>query len=146
MTGNRRFGLLATLVFAVSFAGGCAEPSDSSEQISVSRDNGMIVLTSSAQGRADVNRRFIPTGTPPAIHASSFSWPARGMADLYLYGLAPAGAATFETQPPGSAKIQSDGTFLAVIPNQADAHLQSIPWRFLAADGTVLAEGDGPNT
>jgi hypothetical protein len=68
----------------------------------------------------------------------------QGVADMYVYGLAPAGAANVDTAPAGTAKIQRDGTFLAVIPNQAHAPLQSIHWRFLASDGTLLAEGDGP--
>jgi hypothetical protein len=112
--------------------------------VSVSRDGGSVVLTSSAQGRSDVNTGFTPQGTPPAVHFSSFEWSAQGVSDMYVYGLAPTDAASVETVPAGPAKILGDGMFLAVIPNQAHAPLQSIHWRFLASDGTLLAEGDGP--
>lgn len=135
-------GLLA----AAMVAAGCSEAADPSGQVSVSRDGGSVVLTSSAQGRSDVNTQFTPKGTPPAVHFSSFESSAQGVSDLYVYGLAPTGAASVETVPAGTAKIQVDGTFLAVIPNQAHAPLQSIHWRFLASDGTLLAEGDGPNS
>jgi hypothetical protein len=126
-------------------AAGCSEAADPSGQVSVSRDGGSVVLTNSAQGRSDVKAQFTPTGMLPAVHFSSFEWSAQGVSDLYAYGLTPADAASVETVPAGTAKIQSDGTFLAVIPNQAHASLQSIHWRFLASDGTLLAEGDGPN-
>jgi hypothetical protein len=109
------------------------------------RDGGSVVLTSSAQGRSNVSTGFIPKGTPPAVHFSSFESSAQGVSDLYVYGLAPPDAASVETVPAGTAKIQVDGMFLAVIPNQAHAPLQSIHWRFLASDGALLAEGDGPN-
>ena len=134
-------GILAAAIVAV----GCSEAEDGSEHVSVSLDGGSVVLTSSAQGRSDVNTGFIPKGTAPAVHFSSFEWSAQGVSDLYAYGLAPTGAASVETVPAGTAKIQADGTFLAVIPNQADAPLQSIHWRFLTSDGTLLVEGDGPN-
>jgi hypothetical protein len=102
-----------------------------------------VVLTSSAQGRADVSTQFVPKGTP-AVRFSSFESSAQGVSDMYMYGLAPAGAASVETVPAGTAKTQVDDTFLAVIPNQAHAQLQSIHWLFLASNGTLLAEGDGP--
>jgi hypothetical protein len=124
-------------------AAGCSEAEDASEHASVSRDGGSVVLTSSAQGRSDVKTQFTPTGTP-AVRFSSFESSAQGVSDLYMYGLAPAGTASVETVPAGTAKGQADGSFLAVIPNQARAALQSIHWRFLAGDGTLLAEGDGP--
>ena len=127
-------------------AAGCSEAEDASEHVSVSRDGGSVVLTSSAQGRADVKTRFTPEGTPPAVRFSTFESSAEGVSDLYLYGFAPTGAASVETIPAGTAKIQPDGTFLAVIPNQVQATLPSIHWRFLASDGTLLAEGDGPNS
>ena len=133
-------GLLAAAIVAA----GCSEAEDASEHVSVSRDGGSVVLTSSAKGRADVKTQFTPTGTP-AVRFSSFESSAQGVADLYLYGLAPAAAASVETIPAGTAKFQPDGSFLAVIPNQAQAPLPSIHWRFLASDGTLLAEGDGPN-
>jgi len=69
----------------------------------------------------------------------------QGVSDLYMFGLAPTEAGRVETIPAGTAKFQPDGSFLAVIPNQGQAPLPSIHWRFLADDGTLLAEGDGPN-
>lgn len=148
-TGVKRGGpvlrwFVVFLLAAAMVAVGCSEAEDAFEYVIVSRDGGSVVLTSSAQGRADVQTQFIPTGTPPAVHFSSFEWPAQDVSDLYAYGLTPTGAASVETVPAGTAKIQGDGTFLAVIPNQAHASQQSIHWRFLASDGTLLAEGDGP--
>jgi len=123
---------------------GCSEADDSSVHVTVSRDGGSVVLTRSAQGRADVKIQFAPRGTPPVVQFSSSEWSGLGVSDLYVYGLVPDGAASVETIPAGTAKFQPDGSFLAVIPNQAQAPLPSIHWRFLASDGTSLAEGDGP--
>lgn len=135
--------LAVGLLAAALVAAGCSEAADPSGQVSVSRNGGSVVLTSSAQGRADVSTQFVPTGTP-AVRFSSFESSAQGVSDLYMYGLGPAGAASVETVPAGTAKTQADDTFLAVIPNQTLAPLPSIHWRFLASDGTILAEGDGP--
>lgn len=140
LTG-RRFAVF--VLAAAVVAAGCSEAADPSGQVSVSRDGGSVVLTSSAKGRADVKIQFTPTGTP-AVRFSSSESLGQGGSDVYMYGLAPAGAASVETVPAGSAKIQADGTFLAVIPNQAQSPVPSVHWRFLASDGTLLAEGDGP--
>ena len=131
--------LVATLAF------GCSSAEGGSEQVSVSRDGSVVTLTSSAPGRADVNTQCFTNG-PPAVCASSFEWEAQGIADMYLYGLVPAGAAYFQATPDVSAKLQADGTFLAVIAGAAQSPLQSVHWSFLASDGTILASGDGPNT
>jgi hypothetical protein len=142
---KRQVALLTVFLLAAALvAAGCSEAEDASEHVSVSRDGGSVVLTSSAQGRSDVKTQFTPEGMLPAVRFSSFELSAQGVSDLYVYGLAPTGAASVETIPAGTAKMQSDGTFLAVIPNQAQAPLPSIHWRFLAGDGTLLAEGDGP--
>ena len=133
------------VIAAAMVAAGCSDAGDASSYVSVGRDGDKVVLTSSAEGRSDVSTEFIPEGTLPAVHFSWFDWPAQGVSDMYVYGLAPAGAASVETVPAGTAKIQGDGTFLAVISKQGHAPVQSIHWRFLASDGAVLAEGDGPN-
>jgi hypothetical protein len=133
------------LLAAATISAGCAEGPPPSGQVSVSRDGGNIVMTSSAQNRVDVSTMFIPKGTPPAIAVSTFDWPAQSVADVYVYGLAPAGAVTLETVPAGTAKIQGDGTFLAVFQHQPNTLVLAFHWRFLASDGTVIAEGDGPN-
>jgi hypothetical protein len=99
---RRRFAVC--LLAAAMVAAGCSEAADPSGQVTVSRDGGSVVLTSSAQGRSDVNTQFMPKGTPPAVHFSSFEWPAQSVSDLYVYGLAPAGAASVETVPAGSAR------------------------------------------
>ncbi len=138
--------LLAVLLFSAGLASACSDSVESAEQITVAREGGHMVLTSSAQGRADVSAEFIPAGAPPLVHFSAFSWPGRNVSDAYLYGLAPANATSFETTPAGTAKIEPDGTFLAVLPNMATAPPQSIHWRFLSADGSLLDEGNGPNT
>jgi hypothetical protein len=108
-------------------------------------DGSRVVLTTSAQGRDDLTIGFIPNGPQPAVHFSSFEVPAKDVSNLYMYGLAPAGAASVETVPPGTAKIQVDGTFLAVLQNQAQALPASIHWRFMGPDGALLAQGDGPS-
>jgi hypothetical protein len=133
------------LLVAATIAAGCSDAVDPSGEVSVKWDGGSVVLTSSAPGRADASTGFIPAGPPPAVPFSSFEGSPQVASELYAYGLAPTGAASVETVPAGTAKIQADGTFLAVIPNQAQASPPTIHWRFLAADGTVLVEGDGPN-
>jgi hypothetical protein len=140
----RGVALTIAIICAAIAASACSDASDASERVSVSLDGGRVVLTSSAQGRDDISTGFIPKGPPPAVRFSSFGLPAKDVSDLYMYGLAPTGAASVETIPAGTAKIQADHTFLAVIPNQAQALPQSIHWRFLASDGTLLVEGDGP--
>ncbi len=140
----RRWSVLGLLAVA-ALAIGCSSAEGGSEQVSVSRDGSVVTLTSAASGRADVNAECFTSGTP-AVCASSFEWPAQGIADMYLFGLAPAGAAYFQTTPNAPAKIQADGTFLAVISGAAHSLPQSIQWAFLASDGTILAQGDGPNS
>jgi hypothetical protein len=145
VAAKRQLALLTVFLLAAAMvAAGCSEADDASGYVTVSRDGGSVVLTISAQGRSDVKAQFTPEGTP-AVRFSSFESSAQGISDMYMYGLAPAAAASVETIPAGTAKFEPDRTFLAVIPNQGQAPPQSIHWRFLASDGTLLAEGDGPN-
>ena len=139
---GRRFAVF--VLAAAVIAAGCSEADDASGYVTVGRDGGSVVLTSSAKGRADVKIQFTPTGTP-AVRFSSSESLGQGVSELYMFGLVLAGAASVETVPAGSAKFQPDGSFLAVIPNQAQSPLPSIHWRFLADDGTLVAEGDGPS-
>jgi hypothetical protein len=63
-----------------------------------------------------------------------------------LYGVAPEGAVSVATNPDGHDAVGADGTFIAVIPGDSATPPTSIHWRFLDGSGSVIAEGDGPNT
>ena len=148
---SRRLGI-CLLAFAISSAGcgGTQSPSAQpgpdevrvslgSEVVTVTQDGGLLLLTSSAPGRSDAGTRFIPKSAAPQVHYSSVE------SDLYVFGLAPPGAAKIETDPAGSASV-AHGMFLVVIPAQVSPFTTKVHWRFLGSDATVVAEGDGPNS
>lgn len=138
-------GAVLAVALSACSAGAGATPSPAAEvavqlngeAIRVSVSSQGIYLISSAPGRPDVSTSFIPGPSRPAIHFSSFS------SDGYLYGVAPAGAASLAVSPEGVTAIASDGTFVAAIGN-APSPPSSIHWTFLNPSGAVLAQGDGP--
>lgn len=136
--------VLLALTILAGCAGGPPNGGQGVEQVKVTQTDGQITLTSSGPGHADVNTHFTPDGAP-AVHFSTFEDAAQGIADLYVYGLAPSGTKTVQTDPPGAATLNSDLTFVVVILDGANAPTQSVHWTFLNNAGSVLAEGNGPN-
>lgn len=150
---RRCFGTILLLVAVGSCAGTGAPPSAQgahvsigAESVRVSVASGMVTVVSSAPGRSDVSTGFALGSRKPAVHYSSFGSSASGASEVILYGVSPEGAVSVATSPDGDNAVAADGTFVAVLQGDAATPPASIHWRFVNGSGSVLAEGDGPNT
>ena len=102
-----------------------------------------LTLVSTAAGRSGVSTGVGVTPGEPLVHFSSFAWPDASVDEMYVYGLAPAGATTFTISPGTAGPIGSNGTFLVVVPGGADRLPTSYQRRFLSSSGQVLLDGSG---
>lgn len=84
------------------------------------------------------------SGNRPTVHLLAFGGETNSVYNSFVFGMAPEGATRFSLAPIGSGiggEIVEDTFVLALM--KRDVSPDELNWAFLAADGSVVAEGSG---